>query len=199
MSITSKIDTRTISLIVIALIGGVIGGYLSSASFKDIKIEGLSNAIIAKVDSKDTEIASLGDTISDLEAQLSQIEVTIAEIESVPAIGFNTPDYDSGWIDVQLNHVDIHHNLGTTNLFVYLIGGGPDSPHQFRYGGDWFLTREGDATAIYYEDSRNGAYWTTADENVIRVMVNDHEQNWSEIRTLLWLLPEPPIVMQPVP
>ena len=62
MTITNKIDTRTLSLVLIALIGGVI---------------------------ECARAASLSDTISDLESQISQIEVSISDIESIHVKDFN--------------------------------------------------------------------------------------------------------------
>ncbi len=107
MTVSNKIDNRMIVLVIIALIGGVIGGFLSNVSMKGTKFEGLSDYFSAQLITKDTEIASLSKTMSELEQQISQLEVSIADVESVPVIGFNTPDYDSGWVDRQLVFVDI--------------------------------------------------------------------------------------------
>ena len=85
MSFTNKVDTRTLSLVLIALIGGVIGGYISGATFNDTKIDNMSNAFITKLDSKETEISSLSKTVSDLGTQVSQLENNIVDIASLEA------------------------------------------------------------------------------------------------------------------
>lgn len=203
MSFNNKIDTRTLSLILIALIGGVIGGYISNASIKDNEIEGLSNAFIAQLDSKDTEIAALSDTMSSLEEQISQLEASAAD----PVIGFNTPDYDSGWIEIESgSYVDLNHNLGTTNLFVYLIGGSNFNEydiHQNDYGGDIYrvpvidFDENGQSYYSDFDHHMEGVNWRTYGENTIRISRMDADASWPRFRVLLWFLPEPPVVMMP--
>ena len=199
MSFSNKFDTRTLSLVLIALIGGVIGGYLSDATLKDNKIESLSNAFIAQLDSKDTEIASLRDAMSDLEEQLSQIEASTAD----PVIGFNTPDFDSGWVDIeQGGTVEVNHNLGTRNLFVYLIGArthaNEDLIHQNHFGAEAYglpeITPNGGVVTDFID---RGVFWHITDENKIRVIRVWDDIDWHRFRVLLWQLPEPPVVMMP--
>ena len=200
MSITNKIDTRTLSLVLIALIGGVIGGYLSGATFNDTKIESLSNAFVAQLDTKNTEIASLSDAMSDLEEQLSNIEASIAD----PIIGFNTPDYDSGWIDIeQGGNVEVNHNLGTRNLFVYLIGArtheNEDLIHQHHYGTEAYgldaITPNGGIDTDFID---RGVWWLINGENEIKIVRVWDDNDWHRFRVLLWRLPEPPVVWEPV-
>lgn len=200
MSITNKIDTRTLSLVLIALIGGVIGGYLSGATFKDTKIESLSNAFVAQLDTKDTEIASLSDAMSDLEEQLSNIEASIAD----PIIGFNTPDFDSGWIDIeQGGTVEVNHNLGTRNLFVYLIGAltheNEDFIHQHHYGTEAYgldvITPNGGIDTDFID---RGVWWHISDENKLKITRVWDDYDWHRFRVLLWRLSEPPVVWEPV-
>lgn len=200
MSFSNKIDARTLSLVLIALIGGVIGGYLSNVTTRNTEIEGLSNAFIAKLDTKDTEIASLSDTVSDLEAQLSQIEASIAD----PVIGFNTPDYDSGWIDIdQGGSVDVNHNLGTKNLFVYLIGArtleNEDLIHQQHFGAEAYglpeITPSGGVATDFID---RGVFWHIRNDDQIKIVRVWDDNDWHRFRVLLWQLPEPPIVWEPV-
>lgn len=83
MSFTNKIDTRILSLVLIALIGGVIGGYLSDFNVKGSKIESLSNYFNAQLVTKDTEITSLSKSVSDLGTQVSQLENNIVDVGSL--------------------------------------------------------------------------------------------------------------------
>lgn len=203
MSFTNKIDTRTLSLVLIALIGGVIGGYIFNATIKDNEIESLSNAFIAQFDSKDTDIVALSDTMSSLEEQISQLEAIVAD----PVIGFNTPDYDSGWMEIESgSYVDVNHNLGTTNLFVYLIGGSIFNDydvHQNNYGGDLYRVPVIDFDENgqgYYSDfdyHKSGVHWSTYGENTIRISRKNNDASWPRFRVLLWVLPEPQVVMMP--
>lgn len=200
MSFTNKIDSRTLSLVLIALIGGVMGGYLSGATTRSSQIESLSNAFTAQLDTKDTEIATLSDAMSSLEEQLSQLEASAAE----PVIGFNTPDYDSGWIEIEPDsYVNLNHNLGTTNLFVYLVGGykaNEYDTHQIAIGGDvYYIPFYDAADSLRFLERHDGIFWRTNGVNTIRVsrLSENINYNWPRFRVLLWMLPEPPVVMMP--
>ena len=85
MSFTKKIDSRMLGLFLIALIGGVIGGYVSNVSVKGTKFESLSNYFNAQLVTKDTEITTLSKTVSDLGTQVSQLEGNIDDIGSLEA------------------------------------------------------------------------------------------------------------------
>ena len=200
MGFTNKIDTKTLSLVLIALIGGVIGGYISGATFQDSKIESMSNAFIAKLDTKDTEVSSLSDALSDLEEQLSNIEASTAE----PVLGFNNPDYDSGWHDmVQGGTVEVNHSLGTRNLFVYLIGArthlNEDLIHQNHFGAEAYglpeITPNGGVATDFID---RGVFWHITDDNKLKVIRVWDDNDWHRCRVLLWKLPEPPVVWEPV-
>ncbi len=85
MSFTKKVDSRMLSLVFIALIGGAIGGYLSDFNVKGSKIESLSNYLNAQLVTKDTEITTLKGIMSSVEAQVSQLENNIVDIGSLEA------------------------------------------------------------------------------------------------------------------
>ena len=202
MSLTNKIDTRMLSIVLIAFIGGVIGGYISNAALKDTQIEGLSNALTTQLISKDTEIATLRDTMSMLEEQVSQLEGTVAYMESATVIGFNTPDFDSGWIVIEpASTVYIHHNLGTNNLFVYLLGGyGEGSElvtHQHSSGGDEYVLGTLHNNEWEFEWYNVGTEWYANSENTINVYRRSTDMMYRYTRVLIWVLPDPPELTTP--
>jgi len=188
MGFTSKIDARTLSLVLIALIGGVVGGYVSNATMSSTQMEGLSNALTTQLVSKDTQIATLSSQVSALNVQVSQLQGTIAEMESVPVVGINTPDFDSGWITYgdpgwDGSYLYVMHNLGTQNIFVYLLGreGVDYNPYQ--------MVLEKDP----YDDHKLGILWYAYGYDTLLVRRNP-ESEWTMIRALIWALPDPPEV-----
>lgn len=95
--------------------------------------------------------------------------------------GFGAPDYDSGWLtftEGDLNF-EVTHNLGTTELFVYMVG--KDSfgrVHQWFYGGD------------IRDSGRVGANWRTswANDNKIDLYRLVDDQVWEEVRVYIWVI-----------
>jgi len=197
MGFTKKIDARTLSLVLIAFIGGVVGGYVSNATMNNTQIEGLSNALTTQLISKDTQIATLSSKVTTLQDQLSRLEESVSIIEDVPIIGVNTPDFDSGWIAIEEDAdgiIWVRHDLGTLNLFVYLLGsetyvsGGEivTRVHQIAIGRD-----------IYDDDNNDRGVWWIAGEQYINIerSTDDNFWNrnfWNEVRVLIWVLPDPP-------
>jgi len=117
MSLDNKNDTKILRLVFIALIGGILGGYLSNASINNSGLDSLSNAFTAQLDTKNTEIASLKGTVSDLENQMSVLENSVAELYTPTVVGFNTPDYDSGWRTIDADEtLEVQHDLSSPNL-----------------------------------------------------------------------------------
>ena len=85
------------------------------------------------------------------------------------------PAYDSGWVSGEEGEELVFtHNLGTTNVLVYLTGNDTDGMlgiHQYEYGGvGW-------------------AYWHNLDSNNISVTA---EHPWDSIRVMIWRIPEQP-------
>jgi hypothetical protein len=104
--------------------------------------------------------------------------------EQGPAGMLGAPDFDSGWIGIGTGETYFEHNLGTQDLFVYMIGKiGGILVHQGGYGGIYYYTTE-----MTYE----GAVWTTYGLNYVSVTRYLHDTSWDEVRVLIWKLPEPP-------
>ena len=92
--------------------------------------------------------------------------------------GLGTPDYDSEWQPIaQDSFPRFDHDLGTTEVFVYMIGRSAAGINQAYYGG---------VTAY---DGRRGAYWTHLDENSIYIARENFDPAWPEVRVMIWKLP----------
>ena len=101
-------------------------------------------------------------------------------------VGFaNSPTYDSGWTNITAGEVrTFAHDLGTTDVLVYMMGKNPEGMiHQRRYGGD------------NIGGGLQGAYWFNLTESEVKVRrlrddtTPDHK--WEQIRVLIWRIPEP--------
>jgi hypothetical protein len=116
--------------------------------------------------------------IIDAPLVLDEIDViTLIEMYS-----FGAPDYDSDWLTVDQNtELTLNHNIGTTDLFVYLIGKeGGTQTHQIFLGGDKMMNDN--------FRTQEGAYWY-CDETSIHVKRMMTDEKWQEIRILIWKLP----------
>lgn len=84
-----------------------------------------------------TNINELQGTVEALEAKVETLE------GQLPQQGFLTaPAYDSGWVFSNEPTV-LNHNLGTTEVFVYLVGKTTEGITHYYYGQDiqwWSLT-----------------------------------------------------------
>lgn len=116
---------------------------------------------------------------------LSTVIVTqFAVVPLGPAGGFDSPDYDSGWVTLPTGMLKTFtHNLVTTDILVYLYGRGVYDTdwiyHQIYYGG---VIYESSA----FGDNHQGVYWQTSDENTITVKRNNQDVHWDECRVLIW-------------
>jgi hypothetical protein len=87
----------------------------------------------------------------------------------------DSPAYDSGWVSVGAGgELVFTHNLGTTEVFVYITGKDVDDTlgiHQYEYGGvGW-------------------AYWHNLDATNINVTAYPP---WDHVRIMLWKIQESP-------
>jgi hypothetical protein len=198
-----KIDERTVGILLIALVGGVIGGslteYLAGSEFLTqaaFRTELLSKD--TQIAALNTQIATLNNKISTLENEYTQLSTSLETLETLSEAGFNAPDYDSDWLAIdQGDSVEVNHSLGTTNLLVYLIGEFDDNyTHQYAYGGneERYIEYEIVPGEYYYDAVEKygtlGAWWRTDGEDRILVFRPDHDDQWNEFRVLIWRLPD---------
>ena len=98
-------------------------------------------------------------------------------------IGFlGAPDYDSNWVIIDVGEKRVfYHNLGSFDLFVYIVGRSTPQPyvyHQYYFGGIKLRT-----------DRMYGIYWRQYEESSLEVFRFDHDDYWEEVRVRIWLLP----------
>jgi hypothetical protein len=95
--------------------------------------------------------------------------------------GFGTPDYDSGWKNIAAGETIVKaHVLGTTNVYVYMIGrDGEGLIHQWDYG----MNIGGGIST-----SRHGAAWHSLDTDLISVTRGDIDTEWVQFRVLIWII-----------
>jgi hypothetical protein len=206
-----KVDERTLVFLLIALVGGVVGGAFSGyltgdgelmtqAALrtelldKDTQLTTLTNSL----NTLNNEFSTLENKISALENERMQLRESLETLESLSSVGFNTPDYDSNWVPIdQGESVEVNHNLGSTNLFVYLVGEYDDNyTHQYAYGGneEHYTEVETIPGEFYYGTVEKvgtlGAWWRTDGQDRVIVTRPSHDDHWQEFRVLIWRLPD---------
>ena len=198
-----KVDERTAGILLVALVGGVVGGVLTEYLTGNGELM-TQAAFRTELLTKDTEIATLNNQMSTLNNKISTLENTCMQLsqsletlESLSDAGFNTPDYDSHWMTIgQGDSVEVNHNLGTTNLLVYLIGEYDDNyTHQYAYGGNEEHYIEYEVTPDFYYNAVEkfgtlGAWWRTDGQDKIIVTRPSHDDHWHEFRVMIWRLPD---------
>jgi hypothetical protein len=142
----------------------------------------------SKIDSLNTSVLDLEAYFSmklqDLNATAVQLQFQTAELEIQLAVlnatKLGKPDFDSGWTPKAIGITTFTHNLGTTNLIVYLVGRQTPSLgiNNLGYGGD--------QTSAVYE----GLYYRDLTESSIKVVRCNQDGAWAEIRVMLWRIPQ---------
>jgi len=192
-----KLDARNAGFLIIALMGGIVGGVVSDYLTGDSELM-TQAAFRSELLTKDTQIATLSNKILALENDYVQLSESLETLEDLSEVGFTTPDYDSYWMTIdQGDSVEVNHNLGTTNLLVYLIGEYDDNyTHQYAYGGneERYIEYEMIPGEFYYNAVERfgtlGAWWRTDGQDKIIVFRPGHDDYWHEFRVLIWRLPE---------
>ncbi|HEX9914659.1 MAG TPA: hypothetical protein VGB32_07050 [Candidatus Bathyarchaeia archaeon] len=192
-----KLDARNAGFLIIALMGGIVGGVVSDYLTEDSELM-TQAAFRSELLTKDTQIATLTNKILALENDYVQLSESLETLESLSEVGFTTPDYDSYWMTIdQGDSVEVNHNLGSTNLLVYLIGEYDDNyTHQYAYGGneERYIEYEIIPGEMYYNAVERygtlGAWWRTDGQDKIIVSRPGHDDYWHEFRVLIWRLPE---------
>jgi hypothetical protein len=112
---------------------------------------------------------------------LSRIDTLNATVMELKKARIGMPDYDSDWVTLDPGNNYFDHNLGTTDVLVYITGNHSDPNggiNQQNYGGDY---QEG----VYY-----GAFWYKLDETGIFVHRAIDDSAWNQIRIRIWKIPE---------
>jgi len=116
--------------------------------------------------------------------------VEMLENQILPQGFVSAPAYDSGWGNLSHGMTTFTHNLGTTEVFVYMIGKDIEGYplyvgiHQFDYGGNRFY----DTRYRHF-----GAVWRNLTNTTIEIRRFDNDVNWEQVRIMIWKISEPPI------
>jgi hypothetical protein len=127
--------------------------------------------------------------IDDLEDRIEKLEE--AEPLLASATFFN-PDYDSEWIPLVVwpGFTELDHNLGTDDLYVYIIGAtGDPSVGNVHYHQTGFGGREIAGSGF------EGIIWTIntflGSGKTINIIRYTDDSSWNYARVLIWKLPQP--------
>jgi hypothetical protein len=173
-------DTFTVLL---SRIYGVNASLLEEEAYLETRIASLES-LIANLQSITNSLNStLTQEINDLKAELQEANATITELKTeiviLNATKLGIP-YDSFWYPISKGGYRIFpHNLGTTNVLVYMIGYDSETGaiHQKDYGGEkspgytW------------------GCWWTDLTATDIRVERGGSDDNWDYVRLIIWKIP----------
>jgi hypothetical protein len=129
--------------------------------------------------------ASLLSQINELKTMIAQMNSTIVQlndrVDILNMTGLGKPDFDSDWNNITAGQqITFNHNLGTTNVLVYMIGNDTSGTlyiHQIKYGGD---------TSVLTE---YGARWQELTSTSITVIRAPSDPNWNYIRVMIWKIP----------
>lgn len=126
-----------------------------------------------------SRIDSLNASLIALESRVEALETSLATIRK--------PDYDSGWVDKTIGGQYFVHNLGTTEVFVYVLGrfwasGYGWMVHQRSYGGDEYWEP-------FLQDWRSfGIEVLEMNENSINIFKYADDLSWQQVRVMIWKL-----------
>jgi len=117
---------------------------------------------------------ALWDAVYGLESRIEALE------NQSPPLGFmGAPAYDSGWQAITADsYLTLTHNLGTKELFVYMIGKDVTGTiGTMFYGSD------------LEDGSWRGAYFRIDAENTIDIRRLPDDAVWQEVRVYIWVIP----------
>lgn len=205
-TLKSRIDTLNASLLNIVSSTNSLNASVINLQNRTTMLEGEVFQLQSNVTLLQTNIASLNSTVTLLQttvstlqtnfalmnASLVQLNQTVnslnstftnsinnlqAEINVLNATRLGTPNWDSLWFGLSTgSSVVLYHNLGTTNVLVYMIGYN-GAINQIQYGGD-------DTQFAQY-----GAYWSQLTATSITITRQGNDVNWQSIRVMIWKLP----------
>jgi len=127
-------------------------------------------------------------TILELKTKIAELEALIDSIPEGPEgppgpSGFGPPDYDSDWRTIAKSPatLGLEHGLGTTDLFIYVVGSRglvPGGIHHKYYG----YFRSGTAEGV------QGLQWEATSTH-ITLRRGGYDSNWDNVRVYIWIIP----------
>jgi len=137
--------------------------------------------LMEKIEILNATIIAQQNTINYLNETVIYLNETMTILNST---GLGAPNYDSGWVALNIYHNFFTHNLGTTNAFVYIQGKYYDGTiHQVYYGGEYI----GD---IPYGE-RLGVWWSVFTTTSLLIYREPNDTDWYYARVMIWKIPEP--------
>jgi len=134
----------------------------------------------ASISELQTKVDSLNATLTEMNSTLESLE---GYVETMMTGYVNPPAYDSGWKNLGAPpvYVTFTHNLGTTEVFVYIVGKefGADTIHQWYIGGGG-------------GGNRFGTWWYDLDISRVTVYRCGDDYMWDQVRVMIWKISEPP-------
>lgn len=111
-------------------------------------------------------------------SRMNVLETELTSLNATVASKLGAPDFDSGWVWINKGQsIILNHNLGTTDVMVYMMGYDNDSTHythQIGFGGDNYFGGAG------------GAYWYELTSTTIKTTRAADDNDWHMIRALIW-------------
>jgi hypothetical protein len=170
-------DDGTINFLDAIMLGTAFGTTGTPINKTELLLE-----LMQKIELLNSTIIEQQNEINYLNQTVICLNETITILNSTQGLG--KPDYDSDWFAISSGEQVIKtHNLGTTNVLVYMVGkySNNSSPyiHQRHYGGE-------ETWPNYW-----GAYWQDLTETTIRVVRQGQDIIWNYVRLMIWKIPEP--------
>ena len=167
-----KIDVQDIARVV-----GAFGTYGTPINKTQLLLD-----LQAKIDSLNSTVVQMQNAINYLNTTVINLNLSVIELNATKGLG--PPDYDSGWVSFYYREIRLTHNLGTTNLLVYMVGKDlAGQIHHCYYGG------END-----FSNRQYGAYWGRLFATTIDVFRGSQDPDstqggWVEFRVMMWKIP----------
>jgi len=173
-------DDGIINIYDVVMVTGIYGSTGTPMNKTELLLE-----LMERIEVLNATIIDQQNTINYLNEAVIHLNETVMILNGT---GLGAPDYDSGWFAMPIGQVVLHHNLGTEELFIYVTGGFLVGERHliehWAYGTDVFWD-------IHTDDySTHGVGWI-ADDDSIQVIRGDEDLLNTEVRVMIWKLPEP--------
>jgi hypothetical protein len=142
------------------------------------RVDALNSSLLNLQAYFNMRITTLEVTVGEQQVRITDLETELAVLN---ATKLGQPDYDSTWYNISKGEsIILTHNLGTTDVIIYMIGNDTDSAHyihQIGFGGDNYFSGAG------------GAYWYELTPTTIKTTRAANDNDWDQMRVLIWKIP----------
>jgi len=145
----------------------------------EVRIDSLNASLLNLEAYFETRINTLNATLVEQQSRIADLETQLIILN---ATKMGKPDYDSHWVIInQGQSLIFNHNLGTTDVLIYMIGYDIDGAryiNQMKYGGD------SDFPWDY------GASWLELTSTTVKVTRAGNDPDWDYVRVMAWKIPQ---------